>query len=515
MLSRIVLGLLSISLLFGCAQIGYITGGDEDITAPIPNKSEMIPANESTNFTGNEMKIPFDDFIKLNNPVQNIQMVPPHATISARVKGKDLYLSWEEKLQANTTYSIFLNNAVQDITEKNDSTMQFVFSTGNVIDSLSYQGFVVDAYTNTTVKGVYLALFNRADTSIVSLAETNSAGIATMNYLKPGNYELIAFKDLNLNLKYDTIEPVAFPSYNFDYFDKSINDTIPLRYYTPLAPARITTATFVGPASIQLASNRSFENEDISIDGMSINETQVLRYAPDSILISLEDSIPEVMEVILSNNKIVDTNAVRVKATERLRSIDLISNNKERKVLPGDQLHFLSNDLITAIDTAKISIIGLNDSTQYFLPISFKGTQIELDPSTVRSETIKLTFDSLAIATNHGNSIPYECTLTLLSPEDVGLINLSVENVSQPVIIEVISKGKTVRTFHLNESKKQIIHNLLPAEYTFKVIEDTNNNGSWDAGNYALQTQPERVLYFSKPIKVRANWDVDVTLDVR
>jgi hypothetical protein len=44
------------------------------------------------------------------------------------------------------------------------------------------------------------------------------------------------------------------------------------------------------------------------------------------------------------------------------------------------------------------------------------------------------------------------------------------------------------------------------------VILDQNKNGVWDTGNLTLGSQPENVLWFSSPTKVRANWEVDVSL---
>jgi hypothetical protein len=45
------------------------------------------------------------------------------------------------------------------------------------------------------------------------------------------------------------------------------------------------------------------------------------------------------------------------------------------------------------------------------------------------------------------------------------------------------------------------------------LIEDANNNGEWDTGNYLQHIQPENVLYYKENISVRANWDVDVKWD--
>lgn len=115
-------------LLTACAQIGILSGGDEDVYAPKPLEDKISPPNESVNFTGNKVIIPFDEFILLNNPQQTIQLVPDHADLKATVQKKDLKIEWEENLQPNTTYVIYLNGTVKDATEGNDSLITYVFS---------------------------------------------------------------------------------------------------------------------------------------------------------------------------------------------------------------------------------------------------------------------------------------------------------------------------------------------------------------------------------------------------
>ena len=80
--------ILLVVFLSSCAQVGRISGGPEDRVAPKPIEDKMVPLNATTNFTGNEITIPFDEYFTLANPLQNIQMVPPHAQVTASVKKK-------------------------------------------------------------------------------------------------------------------------------------------------------------------------------------------------------------------------------------------------------------------------------------------------------------------------------------------------------------------------------------------------------------------------------------------
>jgi hypothetical protein len=54
----------------------------------------------------------------------------------------------------------------------------------------------------------------------------------------------------------------------------------------------------------------------------------------------------------------------------------------------------------------------------------------------------------------------------------------------------------------------------LPGEYSFRIILDENKNEKWDPIDVQQQKQAEDVLYFNTPVKVRANWEVETTLEI-
>jgi uncharacterized protein (DUF2141 family) len=91
------------------------------------------------------------------------------------------------------------------------------------------------------------------------------------------------------------------------------------------------------------------------------------------------------------------------------------------------------------------------------------------------------------------------------------MVDVSEYNV--PLLIELIQRGKVIRTINVNDVSKPIeFAEVTAGEYWFKVIRDLNGNGKWDVGDYAELIQPEPVDFYSKKTKVRANWSIDVTL---
>jgi glycosyltransferase involved in cell wall biosynthesis len=100
-----------------------------------------------------------------------------------------------------------------------------------------------------------------------------------------------------------------------------------------------------------------------------------------------------------------------------------------------------------------------------------------------------------------------------------GLVLLEAMACSTPVIAltgigqnDIIENNKNES---LIQSKKVYSDELItfdylePKTYIIKVIEDWNDNGKWDTGNYKEKLQAETVHYFRKEIKVRSNWDVE------
>ena len=77
-----------------------------------------------------------------------------------------------------------------------------------------------------------------------------------------------------------------------------------------------------------------------------------------------------------------------------------------------------------------------------------------------------------------------------------------------PVVVQIVSTTGAVEAEQFIEASQPIdfIH-LNPGKYFLRAVFDTNNNGRYDAGNFLLKTQPERVSYAKEILEVRAGWD--------
>ena len=130
--------LLFVLVLVSCAKRGSITGGDKDTIAPVLKAS--FPKNLTTNFNGKEIKLVFDEYVKLKNVNKQLIVSPPmknQPDILPYNASKVITIKIKDTLKPNTTYSFNFGQSIEDNNEANPySQFKYVFSTGTYIDSL-------------------------------------------------------------------------------------------------------------------------------------------------------------------------------------------------------------------------------------------------------------------------------------------------------------------------------------------------------------------------------------------
>ncbi|MCD4736017.1 MAG: Ig-like domain-containing protein, partial [Bacteroidales bacterium] len=205
-----------------CANPGILSGGPKDITPPRILSSS--PERNSINFSGNEIKIYFNEFIQLIDLTNQTIISPPLFEVpDIKSKGKMLSIVFNEALRPNTTYNIFLGNAVTDITENNPvNNFQFAFSTGSYIDSLALEGFLYNAIDMSIPEDSWIMLYNLGNDTVpvdslpyrvkpYYLSKVAEDGSFRLNNLRDEEMKIFALKDNNANLIYDLPnEEIAF-----------------------------------------------------------------------------------------------------------------------------------------------------------------------------------------------------------------------------------------------------------------------------------------------------------------
>lgn len=505
MVRRIVLG-VSIFILAGCAQIGTLSGGEMDEVAPQIIKQDIEQG--SINFHGNSITLEFDEYFKLNNPSQNITIIPNDAKINATYKKKVLNLSWEEQLRENTTYIIQMNHLVQDITEANDSLMQIVFSTGPMIDSMTYSCSVKDVKGINLSKSLVVGLFTHQD-SLNPIYYTNikKDGTAELEYIKEGTYYVRAFNDENKNLSIDVNETVGFK-------DNTVNlnetDSVPLVLFQPLAKPQITKTTFITPGIFRIGANRTLLVSNFELDGDKIPEEDLRTITPDSILFHAIIDTVGYHFVSVNSTELSDTVKVRI-SKNALNVQPLVIENENSTISAGRDAVFSTTDKIKTIypglihgytlaDSSAVDLIIKNELDQFF--VSYSDTV----------EKIRIVIDSNAIiGVSNWKNKAAEFIISKKQFSQLGTLNVNLDHYTQKILLEVYRSNKLQGTYSSSGETVKLEY-LEPGDYSFKVVLDKNNNGRWDTGNFELKIQPEEIHTFTEATKVRANWEVDVEL---
>lgn len=235
------LGLVGLTGLLSCASQGNPGGGLYDETPP--QLRSATPSDGAVNVTKQKITMHFDENIKLDNVMDKMTVSPPQVKVpQVQSNAKTLTIELLDSLQANTTYTIDLGDAVQDNNEGNPlEGLTFSFSTGDHIDSLKISGFLLNAEDLEPVTGAYVGIYKvRAHDDTLSLAadsvrrmqdsiialypdsifafrpferagKSDALGHWTISGVSPGSYRVYALADGNTNYIYDlNSENIAF-----------------------------------------------------------------------------------------------------------------------------------------------------------------------------------------------------------------------------------------------------------------------------------------------------------------
>lgn len=91
-----------------------------------------------------------------------------------------------------------------------------------------------------------------------------------------------------------------------------------------------------------------------------------------------------------------------------------------------------------------------------------------------------------------------------------GSLTAHLSGVKSPLVLQLLDdKENIVLERGVSADQDVRFEYLYPKQYILKLIVDNNGNGKWDTGNYLKKLQPEKVIYYSQPIDIRSNWEMD------
>ena len=265
--------LLTFAALSGCAAIGNPDGGAFDETPPKITNSH--PKNGATGYDGRKVTIDFNEFIKLENPRDNVIISPPQIEQpEVKVTGKKIQVELFDSLKPNTTYSIDFSDGIIDNNEGNPlGNYCFRFSTGSAIDTLEVSGYVLNANDLEPIKGITVGLHSDlSDSAFITkpfdrISRTDVSGHFNIRGIAPGKYRIYAITDMDQTFSFSQrneriawldslIIPTSETAYREDtiFNDDGSVDTTLLVKYTRFMPDDITLLAFTPTPTIQYMS---------------------------------------------------------------------------------------------------------------------------------------------------------------------------------------------------------------------------------------------------------------------
>jgi uncharacterized protein (DUF2141 family) len=519
--------LLFVIVITSCAKRGNITGGSKDTIAPVLKAS--FPKNLSTNFNGKEIKLVFDEYVKLKNINKQLIISPPmknQPEILPQTASKILSIKLKDTLQPNTTYSFNFGQSIEDNNEGNPySQFKYVFSTGAYIDSLKINVKVKDALENKVDNFVSVMLYEineRFNDSTIYKESpryiTNtldSLKIVTIENIKAGKYLLVALKDNGNNKFNPKSDKIGFQK----QYITIPNDTIfELELFKEKLPFKaIKPSQGSGNKMIMGYEGDPKKMKVVVKHGSEIIPALVTQFPKkDSVQIWFKPLKVDSLQVLVEKDKFKKDFTVKIKK----QKADTLSLSLDFSgTLPLRERFSLSSSIpLVKFDKSKIAIfnkdsIAVPFETEYddflqklyfnFNKEPLERFKIELLPGAL-TDFFENTNDTLTykVATKNAS--------------DYGNLKVVLENVKRfPVIVELTNKDGKVKATEYTESSPTIEFLALePDKYTLRIIYDDNKNKVWDTGSFMEKRQSEEVIYFPKEIDVRTNWDVEQPFNV-
>ncbi len=537
LIRKIPAGLLLILMtLSSCALVLTPDGGPKDAVPPrVVNYS---PDSAATNFTGNKIVLEFNEYIQLKDLNNQLIISPPlNNDPDVIIRRKDIVITLNDTLLPNTTYTISFGNAIRDITEENVlDNFRYVFSTGTFIDSLRISGKVVNASTLAGEKGMLVMLYANTGDSVplkqrpYYFTKTRDDGSFLMTNLRAGTYKLVALDDKNSNYFFDnSSERIAYSTELISLANN--NDSINLKIFKedPVKQSRLKAQQLAAgrfsflyalplkdpqvsfipalPAGMEVFKEVSVTGDSIDfwfntvlIDSLTFvihDEATQLNDSVTQMMVKPGDKSRRIRTGASDPRKLVmNPNNNGASLFDLGKPLQITTSNPLRVFNPNDFILLKGKDTLKAnpVLSANKRLITFNytfeEDSSYSL---FVKPAAVIDWFGQKNDTVATSFKI--------RESRYYGTLNVkLTGLPAGNYLLRVVNDKDAVIRELKIADVTTAKFDL----------LGPGTYRLKLIADENKNGKWDTGNYLLHKQPERVIYYINPVKIRSGWDMDV-----
>jgi uncharacterized protein (DUF2141 family) len=416
---------------------------------------------------------------------------------------------------------------------------------------------------------------NLNDTAILGdqfkrIAKTDSEGKFTIQNIKNGQYKLYALSDLNRDFKYQPGESVAFydsiitPEVRLEqridtiWSDSVTVDTIHMFSQTVFTPDDILIKLFKETKKRQylVKSERTdskyfqlfFNDKQDSLPQITpLNfdvDTRFLvqksgqldsltYWIPDAAVYN-QDTLTLTVEYLKTDSLFNYVSTVDTLNLFQRKPRQTSRGKSEEEVVEEQKPLNFKNNLSSSFDFYRDIVFSFEEPLDSFCvgkihlfhkvdtitePVEFTclykdsiGRILGLSHAWKPEESYELNIDSAAFVSIYGRvSNQLKSSFKIKSLEDYSTLKITLQNYDPNAYIQVIDSKEQVIQSKRAEQQGAVFQYLRPGEYFLRMFIDANQNDKWDTGDLERRTQPEEVIYFSKKLSLRANWELEET----
>lgn len=512
-----------------CANKVTPRGGQVDKDAPVI-KSE-IPANFAVGFQAKEIDIQFDEYIQLKDlPAQLVISPPmdPKPEITAAMKSLKIRLAAD--LKEKTTYTINFGNSIVDLHEGNALPQyEYVFSTGDQLDSLYVQGKVMDAKTRNPLRDYLVMAYLRtasttADTPGISrrpdyFARSAADGTYRIGHMPAGTYDIVALNDKNNNFLLDDF---ASETFAFQYLPIDVVQSEKVNLFAGMQRSpqtKLKGANRMDRGRLALVYNQRIDSVQLlPVNGPLTPVTTGWNVGHDTLFVYATDSLQDSIQFIAQQAQGSDTILLRFQAAEpkilpRYSKPRIVQSPEQEGPSAELVIDFprpllrLPDEVHVYRDSVKVKPDSVYWDATYATRLHVryswtggKGFRVILPPGSAKELTGRSN-DSLVF----GFVVPLmeQCAELKIRIPDCAGKNLLLQLLND--------KYEMLRQVKVIPGQLLTMSYLTPGPALLRLIDNLNGNNMLDGGDYLRKQMPESVS-ISNPLTLRANWELETTL---
>lgn len=508
--------------IIGCANRGTPSGGEKDILPPEIIRS--VPENFSTNFNGSEIRIYFDEYVKLKNIQKQLIVSPPMdpapEIIPLSSASKYIKITIKDTLEPNTTYALNFGQSIVDNNEENPYPYyRYVFSTGETIDSLSVKGRVMDAENRITDTFISVMLYPVDSTYTDSIVYkqkpkyiTNTLDSTTtfsIDNIKDGKYLLVALKEENSNFTFEPkTDKIGFVK---DFIEVPKDTLYDIKLFNEVLDFKGLRPTQAAGQKIAFPYEGKFEGLSIDMLAETPKDYQyriTKKEDADTLYYWYKPKLEiDSTQFILKRQEYIDTLNHRFRDLEKdsltitVQPRGTLKYDENLKIKGSIPLVKLDKELITLLDQDSVKV-------DYSVKLDSLNNTYELNFEKKEAYSYKMQILPNAIEDFFGNTNDtIQHAVKTKEFSEYSDVRLTLVNAVYPVIVQLVDdKDKVFYEQYITKNRPIDFEHITPKEYYVKVIFDTNGNGKWDSGNFLKRIPPERISYKEGAVEARANW---------